>query len=111
MEEGILQKGKFRRKIENFTCEYCGTFVEGNGYTDHCTKCLRSKHVDKYPGDRSSGCGGMMEPISAEYRHGEYKILYKCKKCGEEKNVVAAENDNKDLLMELATKVRRLSKH
>lgn len=37
----------FTRVIEDFICENCGTEVKGNGYTNHCPKCLWSKHVDK----------------------------------------------------------------
>ena len=56
----------FIRKIENFTCNNCGTFVVGDGYTNHCPNCLFSKHVDTSPGDRKSSCKGLMEPIGIE---------------------------------------------
>ena len=57
---------KFQRTIEDFTCEQCNFAVKGNGYTNHCPKCLWSKHVDVNPGDRAATCGGLMEPIGAE---------------------------------------------
>ena len=63
------------RMIQDFDCERCGhlegqnkfspsvlefsvltRFVssqERNGYTNHCSQCLWSKHVDINPGDRS----------------------------------------------------------
>jgi len=59
----VLDTKKFKRTKENFTCENCGFLVEGDGYTNHCPRCLWSKHVDINPGDRCSNCFGMMEPI------------------------------------------------
>lgn len=73
----------FKRQIENFICEHCGTKVVGNGYTNHCPNCLWSKHVDeKFPGDRASECLGMMEPISYEQQGDHWVITHKCVKCG-----------------------------
>lgn len=90
---------KFQRKIEDFVCEKCGYEVEGNGYTNHCPRCLWSKHVDINPGDRESDCGGMMEPIGVEMKNGEYVILHRCLKCGfEKKNKVSPENDFEKIL-------------
>jgi len=48
----LLPEKKFQKRIENFTCEKCGLFVKGTGYTDHCPNCLWSKHMDINPGDR-----------------------------------------------------------
>lgn len=73
---------KFQRQIENFVCENCGHKVLGSGYTNHCPKCLYSKHVDVNPGDRQEICQGLMKPIGYELDHGEYIILHKCIKCG-----------------------------
>ncbi|MFA5023297.1 MAG: RNHCP domain-containing protein, partial [Candidatus Paceibacterota bacterium] len=30
----------FKRQIEDFVCEHCGEKVVGNGYTNHCPRCL-----------------------------------------------------------------------
>jgi len=85
---------KFQRNIEDFVCEKCATKVEGNGYTNHCPKCLWSKHVDINPGDRGAHCGGLMEPVSVEQKDGEWRILHKCEKCGHEKiNKISKEDD------------------
>lgn len=84
----------FQRTIEDFTCENCGNFENGNGYTNHCSKCLYSKHVDVNPGDRLSSCFGLMEPISVEMDHGEMKIVHRCQKCDHVKRNKKAENDN-----------------
>ena len=83
----------FERKKENFTCEKCGFEVVGNGYTNHCPKCLWSKHVDVNPGDRAATCGGMMEPVEVALKGGEYIILHRCIKCGFEKKNKASKED------------------
>ncbi|GIW69886.1 MAG: hypothetical protein KatS3mg101_0633 [Patescibacteria group bacterium] len=53
----------FQKKKENFICKNCGYFVIGNGYTNHCPRCLYSEHVDINPGDRANTCEGLMEPV------------------------------------------------
>jgi len=73
---------KFKRNIEDFTCENCGLQVKGNGYTNHCPRCLYSKHVDVNPGDRASLCGGLMVPIGIKIENGIFFIYQKCIKCG-----------------------------
>jgi len=99
---------KFKRKIEDFVCgnpdaggsggrlkrRPCNTRIKGNGFTNHCPKCLYSKHVDIFPGDRAESCGGLMEPISSEESGGEWSITHKCQKCGkEQKNKTSKEDD------------------
>ncbi|HET8574712.1 MAG TPA: RNHCP domain-containing protein [Candidatus Paceibacterota bacterium] len=93
---------KFQRTVENFECEYCGFFVEGNGYTNHCPKCLWGKHVDLFPGDRLSRCQGMMMPV--EVLPGKtFSLLHRCQKCGAEKrNKVAIKDDLETFLVSLA---------
>lgn len=74
---------KFQKRKEAFICEKCRFEVFGNGYTNHCPKCLWSKHVDKNPGDRTEKCKGLMRPVAVELRKGgRYFILHKCIKCG-----------------------------
>jgi hypothetical protein len=72
----------FRRYREDFVCENCGEMVIGNGFTNHCPRCLYGKHVDINPGDRAESCGGLMEPIGVELEKGKYVITQKCLKCG-----------------------------
>ena len=89
----------FKKVVEDFTCGHCGAVVIGNGFTDHCPTCLWSKHVDVFPGDRASTCGGMMEPVSFRVDHGESDILNRCQVCGHEKwNVTAPEDDREKIL-------------
>ena len=72
----------FTRNKEDFICEHCGAHVAGNGYTNHCAKCLWSRHVDVEPGDRAADCGGMMEPVALIGSTPDYRIVHRCTKCG-----------------------------
>ncbi len=92
---------RFSRKKEDFKCEHCGNEVRGTGYTDHCPKCLYSKHVDLNPGDRKNPCRGLMRPTRSFYNRNSFIIEYKCEKCKGEKRMAAAENDNKELLFKI----------
>ena len=85
---------QFKRNIENFVCEHCGAHVIGNGYTNHCPKCLWSKHVDVHPGDRAAICGGLMAPKDIETKSGEFEVLHHCVTCGHQKRNKTALNDN-----------------
>lgn len=93
---------KFQRRIEDFSCENCGAQVVGNGFTNHCPKCLWSKHVDINPGDRAEACGGMMEPIGVESKADEYRILFRCTRCGEERWNKSALDDDFEVLLKVA---------
>jgi len=88
--------------VEDFVCGNCGEKVIGDGTTDHCPNCLWGKHVDEeVPGDRASGCKALMEPIRTIYEKGELRIQYKCTECNHNFMVRTAENDNRELLLEL----------
>ena len=102
----------FIKVKQDFGCGNCGNKVIGNGYTDHCPKCLWGKHVDEeIPGDRASTCRGLMEPTSAEFSISnlQFTIKYKCTKCRHEFWVKAAsaksfgepKDDDRELLMSL----------
>lgn len=93
---------KFQVKKEDFVCENCGFAVVGNGFTNHCPKCLWSKHVDKHPGDRAEGCGGLMRPVGVEGTQAGYSILYRCEKCGLQNKNKVAENDDFDAVLRIA---------
>lgn len=85
---------KFQRKIEDFVCKNCGQEVKGDGYTNHCPKCLWSRHVDVNPGDREGMCKGMMKPSGIAFKGGENIINHKCVKCGFERNNKADASDD-----------------
>ena len=84
----------FKRTREDFVCAHCGAEVHGKGYTNHCPKCLWSKHVDVNPGDREESCGGMMRPQRVTIEKREYVITHECERCGARKRNRAAENDD-----------------
>ena len=96
----------FTRVIENFTCERCHTAVIGNGYTNHCSACLWSKHVDNSPGDRASTCGGLMEPIEVKNKSGEWVIVHRCTTCQHIKPNKVAPNDNFDEVLAVVKRHR-----
>lgn len=93
---------RFIKRKENFICFHCGQKVIGSGYTDHCPYCLWSCHVDIYPGDRKSSCGGEMKPIDVSIKNGQYYIYYKCQKCGLKRRYKAAPDDNIEQIIELS---------
>jgi ribosomal protein L37AE/L43A len=94
---------KFQQKIENFVCRHCGMAVRGGGYTNHCPKCLWSRHVDINPGDREAVCGGMMEPIGIKTVGGVPRtITHQCIVCGKEKPNKISNGDNAEVIIALS---------
>ncbi len=92
----------FQKTVENFTCEHCGAEVVGNGYTNHCPKCLWSKHVDINPGDRASECQGMMRPVGMDIDRGEYYLMYRCEKCSFKRRKKTEKEDNFDEIIKIS---------
>ena len=92
----------FTKTVEDFNCAHCGAVVRGNGYTNHCPKCLWSRHVDDNPGDRASKCGGMMRPIVAAPDGARFVITHKCEICGKIKRQRTSDDDNIDAIIELS---------
>ncbi|HMO78876.1 MAG TPA: RNHCP domain-containing protein [Candidatus Paceibacterota bacterium] len=104
LKKDTSQTKKFQKKIEDFVCEKCGFLNRGDGYTNHCQKCLWSKHVDINPGDRLEKCSGLMEPIFA-YTKGKYfYIKHRCIICLKEKNNKFNIKDDFDELKKLINK-------
>lgn len=95
---------RFQRTIEDFVCEHCGAFVKGDGYTNHCPKCLWSKHVDVNPGDRASSCKGLMEPLRIEGASPSYRIVHRCVSCGYEKRNDIDHDDDPSAVIAIAAK-------
>ncbi|MFZ4515280.1 MAG: RNHCP domain-containing protein [Acidimicrobiia bacterium] len=78
----MIEDARFVRRTEDFACVQCGTTVHGDGYTNHCPRCLWSLHVDVNPGDRAADCGGPMQPVGIEQRGGEWRVVQRCTQCG-----------------------------
>jgi predicted RNA-binding Zn-ribbon protein involved in translation (DUF1610 family) len=80
---------------ESFTCGHCGAPVPPGGrpVRDHCPRCLRSLHVDRVPGDRAAGCGGLLDPTALELDHGQVVVRYRCRACGHETRTRAHPDD------------------
>ena len=95
---------KFARRVEDFVCEHCGGYVEGSGYTNHCPKCLWSKHVDVNHGDRAAFCGGMMEPTLLEGTSPAYDIVHQCVRCGFKRRNKVQDIDSTDAVVGLSQK-------
>lgn len=93
----------FQKRTEDFTCETCGAENRGTGYTNHCSVCLWSKHVDIEPGDRAATCGGLMRPLRIEGTQQRYRIVHQCERCGYEKVNDTALADDAQALVQLAS--------
>lgn len=98
----LSQNRVFQRRKEDFWCEQCSAAVSGDGYTNHCPKCLWSKHVDVFPGDRAASCGSLMEPVTLLYEGKNDTITHRCSRCGYEKKNKVAENDDFEALLALS---------
>lgn len=92
---------------ESFKCKRCKSFVgappSGGRHRNHCPACLYSLHVDgKTPGDRSSTCRSLMEPVRTSFRpNGGQEITHRCLGCGFERYCRVAADDSPLLLMRL----------
>ncbi len=81
-----METKRFTKIDESFVCAHCGLEVKPLGKTcrNHCPRCLCSIHLDINPGDRASGCGGLLKSISVETDPKKgYVIVHRCEKCGE----------------------------
>lgn len=99
------------RRVEDFICAQCGAQVQGNGYTNHCPRCLYSLHVDIQPGDRGEHCRGLMEPVRIEWESDGYQILHHCLVCGHEKRNQAVPEDDFETLVAVAAAIAKTNQH
>lgn len=95
----------FVRNKEDFTCQNCGAFITGNGYTNHCPQCFYSKHVDIQPGDRAQSCQGLMKPITVSGSTNNIVITHQCLICGFVRNNKLQKEDNIDGMISLVQKL------
>ena len=89
---------RFTRTREDFVCEHCGESVHGDGYTNHCPRCLWSKHVDVTPGDRAADCGALMRPVAVVTAGGRLVLVQQCTACDHTWRNRVADQDDQDLL-------------
>jgi hypothetical protein len=97
----LVESAAFTRRPEEFDCLHCGLHVRGNGYTNHCPRCLWSRHVDVRPGDRAADCGGAMEPIGALYEGGRTVVVQRCQRCGHSWRNRTARGDSREAVLTL----------
>lgn len=97
----MTQPPSFARHREDFTCLRCAALVRGNGYTNHCPRCLWSRHVDINPGDRAAACGAAMEPLGALSEGDKIIVVQRCVACGHSRRNRSATNDDRDALLRL----------
>lgn len=97
-----MEDKKFKMIDEEFVCKNCNSLVKPLSYTarDHCPYCLYSLHVDINPGDRKNTCQGLLKPVGVEKnKKSDYKIIYKCEKCGTiHKNIMAKDDDMDEII-------------
>ncbi len=103
-----MNRKNFISVNEEFVCENCGekNLPSRGTCRNHCTKCLYSKHMDEsVPGDRKSGCKGLMEPIEvdSEGKKG-YVLIHKCIKCDKIIRNKTAPDDDFDAIIRLSTR-------
>jgi hypothetical protein len=96
------QPKRFQRTIEDFTCGHCGAAVHGDGYTNHCPRCLWSRHVDVNPGDRDEPCNGMMEPVRIEHEKRREVVVHRCQQCGVERRNSVNVKDDREVVLTVA---------
>lgn len=100
----------FTRRVEDFTCAHCGTQNSGDGYTNHCRRCLHSRHVDVDPGDRAADCGGDMVPVDVLVERGRHVIVHRCARCGVVRRCRAStEDDVEEMHRVAAERARRFA--
>ena len=90
-------------------CAHCRNVIPGQApgteHRNHCPHCLWSLHLDMRPGDRRSGCRGLMEPIAVwVQKNGEWALVHRCTKCNAVRTNRIAGDDSGLLLMSLAVR-------
>lgn len=91
----------FRRTVEDFVCEHCGAVNHGDGYTNHCSRCLHSKHVDLAPGDREAECQGLMVPVDVLVERGSQVLVHRCATCGVERRCRTSPADDVGVMTDI----------
>jgi hypothetical protein len=93
---------RFTRTTESFDCTNCGAHVVGDGFTNHCPRCLWSRHVDENPGDRAASCRGAMKPIAIIAQRDELVVVQECVVCGHRWRNRTSPDDDRALVIRLS---------
>jgi hypothetical protein len=108
-----LNSSMFTVINESFQCEYCVTWVQPlkTGCRNHCPFCLSSKHVDRFPGDRSESCHGQLKAYGYATSKKGIMLYFRCVKCGfQGRNKATLDDpsqpDSYDAILRLSSKVR-----
>jgi len=96
---------RFQKRVEDFDCERCGHTNKGTGFSNHCSECLISKHVDIFPGDRKESCGGIMDVTGIQKKGERYVLEHTCTTCKKTSGDHFRERDNFDTLIKLVAKI------
>lgn len=82
---------------QGFVCAHCGAAVpplQNGSVRNHCPRCLHSRHLDVFPGDRAADCGGLMVPVAVEHSAKKgWVIVHRCQACGHQGRNKAALDD------------------
>lgn len=97
----------FQRNIEDFVCEECEALIHGDGYRNHCSYCLTSKHVDINPGDRAEKCAGLMTVVDIILEHGHLILVHQCNECGHQKRNRSHAEDNIDTIVKMMSELQK----
>lgn len=104
---------RFTSRNDDFVCGHCHHKVlpaDKGILRNHCPRCLYSKHVDIFPGDRAEPCNGLMKPIEVRIGGKDgYILIHQCLKCGQvTKNRTATkstiDSDSMEQIIKLSAK-------
>ena len=103
--------------MRKFRCQNCSKDIKinlqmGTKNRNHCPHCLFSLHVDEKPGDRSSRCYKLMEPIGLTFKKegydkygkekiGELMLIHECQRCKKISINRIAADDKIDMIVKL----------
>ena len=98
---------RFQKRMEDFVCENCSATTIGDGFTNHCSSCLTSKHVDIFPGDRKEECGGLMPVTHVEKKGEKYTLTHTCTACKQQVGDNFRDSDSFEALISLVVSTNK----
>ncbi|WP_258933637.1 RNHCP domain-containing protein [Nesterenkonia pannonica] len=102
---GLYAPGSRGEENTGFACVRCGELIPAHprgSYRNHCPRCLWSRHVDVFLGDRAAHCLGPMRPVAVDYSGKKgYVLIHRCTVCAAEDRNRVAPDDDFDAVVEL----------